>query len=245
VERLQRFLAHAGVASRRAAEALIRDGRVAVNGAIVSQMGVQIDPERDQVTLDGRPVRGVEAPFYAALHKPRGYVSSARDERGRPTVLALLPSAGRLYPVGRLDLDSEGLLLITNDGDLTHRLLHPSHLVEKEYHVRIARPLSDAALDRLRHGILLDEGMTAPAVVERLDGQTMRGSHEDDGGSWLRVTLREGRKRQVRRMVAAVGGRVVRLIRVRVDGVHLGRLGPGQWRRLTQREIAHLRGDRD
>lgn len=239
MERLQKFLARAGVASRRAAEQLIREGRVAVNDRRVTEMGLKVDPGRDRITVDGRPIAPSEPRFYAVLHKPRGYLSTARDERGRPTVLELLPRVGRVYPVGRLDLDSEGLLLITNDGELTHRLLHPSHHVEREYHVLVAGRLSAEALDMLRHGVLLEDGVTAPAEVDRL--------RPEGRGEWLRVVLREGRKRQIRRMLAAVGGRVQRLVRVRIDGVALGDLPPGRWRTLTPREIERLTraGERD
>lgn len=233
MERLQKFLAHAGVASRRAAEELIRAGHVAVNGQVILQMGLQIDPGRDRVTVDGRPITEAEPPFYAALHKPRGYVTTVKDERGRPTVVQLLPSNARMYPVGRLDLDSEGLLLITNDGELTHRLLHPQHHVAKEYHLLVAGELGANALRTLRQGVALEDGLTAPTTVELLQ--------RERDALWLRMVIHEGRKRQIRRMVEAVGGRVIRLIRVRIDGVRLGKLQPGEWRRLTVGEVTQLR----
>ncbi|MBI4495292.1 MAG: rRNA pseudouridine synthase [Chloroflexi bacterium] len=234
MERLQKFLAHAGVASRRAAEELIRAGRVAVNGQVVTEMGVQVEPRLDRVAVDGRPIAQPEPLFYLALHKPRGYVATVRDELGRPTVMDLLHAPARLYPVGRLDADSEGLLLLTNDGELAHRLTHPSHLVDKEYHVLVAGALPEAALRTLRLGVQLEDGVTAPATVERL-------RREDDGATWLRIVLHEGRKRQIRRMVQAVGGRVLRLIRVRIDGIQLGGLEPGQSRPLADDEVARLR----
>jgi 23S rRNA pseudouridine2605 synthase len=226
--RLARYLAHAGVASRRASEGLVREGRVRVDGDVV------VDPARDvdegsEVVVDGRPVAPEPREVFA-LNKPAGVVSTARDTHGRPTVVELVPSALRLYPVGRLDADTAGLLLLTNDGDLAERLTHPRYGVEKVYRARVepAR-VSDSALRSLRAGVALEDGVTAPARVRRL----ARGL--------LEIALREGRKRQVRRMLEAVGHRVVALERVSFGQLRLGDLGPGDWRRLSASEVAALR----
>jgi 23S rRNA pseudouridine2605 synthase len=233
-ERLQKYLARAGVASRRASEELIVAGRVAVNGRVVRELGTTVDPDRDRVAVDGRPVRPVARHTYILLHKPRGVVSTASDPAGRETVVDLVPSAARLYPVGRLDYDSEGLLILTDDGDLTLALTHPRHEVEKEYHALLDRPLPDDALDRLRRGVPLDGRPTAPATIER--------AWRDGPREWLRVTIREGRNRQVRRMIEAVGGRVLRLVRSRIGPIALDDdLAPGAWRRLTEQEVGRLR----
>ena len=237
MERLQKVMARAGVASRRRAEMLIREGRVRVNGQVVTQMGALVEPRLDRITVDGRPIPQAEPFFYYALYKPRGYVTTVRDERGRPTVMDLLAAPVRLYPVGRLDLDSEGLLLLTNDGDLANRLIHPRYVIDKEYRVLVAGRLTPDALEALRLGVPLEDGVTAPATVEplRREGQA----------TWFRFVIHVGRKRQIRRMVRAVGGHVLRLIRVRIDGVALGRLKPGQWRQLTAEEVRRLRGEVD
>lgn len=227
-ERLQKALAHAGVASRRAAEALILQGRVAVNGEVVRALGTRVDLDRDTVTVDGRPIARRAARHYVLLHKPRGYVSTARDERGRPTVLDLVPTPTRLYPVGRLDADSEGLLLLTDDGDLALRLTHPRYKVPKEYHVLVPAPVPEEVLARLRSGVDLAEGRTAPAEVAVL--------RREPAGTWLRIVLRQGWKRQIRRMLAALGLPVERLVRVRIGGLTLGDLPAGTWRVLSPGE---------
>lgn len=224
-ERLQKVLAQAGVASRRAAERLIEAGRVTVNGEVVRTLGTRVDPERERLAVDGRVVTVAPERAYWALHKPVGYVSTAHDERGRPTVLDLVPGQARLYPVGRLDADSEGLLLVTNDGALAQRLTHPRYGVEKEYHARVRGEPSETALAKLRAGVDLPEGRTAPAEVDVL--------RREDGATWVRVVLRQGWKRQVRRMWAAVGHPVERLVRVRIGDLWLSDLPPGQARRLT------------
>ncbi|HWP28755.1 MAG TPA: pseudouridine synthase [Chloroflexota bacterium] len=229
-ERLQKVLAEAGVASRRAAERLIAEGRVAVNGVVVRTLGARVDPGRDVVTVDGRRVTVPSQKVYYVVHKPAGVVSTARDERGRPTVLDLVPADRRLFPVGRLDADSEGLLLLTDDGALAYRLTHPRYGVEKEYHVLVRGRPTPAALERLRTGIELEEGRTAPAQVGVL--------RRAGGHTWLRIVLRQGWKRQIRRMLAAVGYPVERLVRVRIGGLELDDLPPGAARRLTAAEAA-------
>lgn len=232
-ERLQKVLAHAGVASRRRAEEMIAEGRVKVNGEVVTQMGTKVNPRRDVIQVDGQTVGKPERPVYLLLNKPRGVLSAARDVRGRKTVVNLVQSRSRLYPVGRLDLDSEGLMLLTNDGALALRLAHPRYEHEKEYRVLVAGTPDEEALARLRGGVGLEGGRTRRARVEV--------ERASEGGTWLRIVLREGRKRQIRRMVEAVGYRVVRLIRVRMGPLRLGDLAPGAYRPLTRGELAAIR----
>jgi len=231
-ERLARYLARSGVASRRRAEGLIATGRVAVNGVVVTTPAFNVDPERDRVTVDGKPV-GPEPRVYLVLNKPPGYVSTVSDPHGRPTVLDLVPRIGRLYPVGRLDADSEGLLLLTNDGELTVLLTHPRYHVPKTYRVWVAGVPDRSALTRLARGVELEDGPTAPARVRMV--------RAGRGGAVLEFTLYEGRKRQVRRMCAAVGHPVRRLVRVGLGPLSLGDLPPGRWRELTSGEVAALR----
>lgn len=232
--RLQKYLAEAGVASRRAAEKMIEAGRVAVNGQTVTRLGTKIFPGRDAVTVDGRPVQPSPKKVYLALNKPAGYVSTAADPEGRPTVLDLVPVKERIYPVGRLDEFSEGLLLLTNDGDLAYRVTHPKHNLEKEYNVVVDGRPSAVSLQRLREGVELDGRLTAPAVVEVVE--------ELAHSTWLRITIHEGRNRQVRRMCEAIGHPVKHLQRIRIGPVRLGTLVLGKYRRLTAAEVAGLRG---
>jgi 23S rRNA pseudouridine2605 synthase len=229
--RLQKYLAHAGVASRRASEAIIAAGRVTVDGATVT------DPARDvgedaAVAVDGRPVGASEPRVVYAVHKPAGVVSTARDPQGRRTVLSLVPGSLRLYPVGRLDIDTTGLLLLTNDGALAHRLTHPSFEVPKTYRARLAGPpISDAHIRSLRQGVVLEDGPTAPARVRRV------GARADNV---IELTLHEGRNRQVRRMAEAVGHRVNELRRVAFGPLTLEGLAPGAARPLTGPELRAL-----
>jgi 23S rRNA pseudouridine2605 synthase len=226
--RLARHLAHAGVASRRAAERLIAEGRVAVDGDLVRDPALAVGPKA-AVTVDGHPVRGFEARVTFALNKPVGVLSTAHDPQGRRTVVQLVDSSARLYPVGRLDADSAGLILLTNDGELANLLTHPRYEVPKTYRVRLASPVGRRALDALRRGVALEDGPTGPARVKRVDATT------------LEVTIREGRNRQVRRMCAAVGAPVASLTRVAFGPLTLAGLAPGSARRLTDRELAALR----
>lgn len=231
--RLQKFLARAGVASRRAAEELIREGRVHVNGKPVVELGTKIDPGVDRVEVDGRVIEA-GPPVWIALHKPVGYVTARRDPQGRPTVYDLLPPEYRtLFHVGRLDADSEGLLLFTNDGDVAHRMLHPRYAMERVYDVIVEGRVEPATLRRLRTGVILEDGKARVARVVPLPAPA-------PGTSALRVTLREGRKREVRRIFQAVGHPVRRLVRRRYGPVSLGRLPPGRWRPLSRRERASL-----
>lgn len=233
-ERIQKLLSAGGVCSRRAAEAYIAAGRVTVNGAPV-QLGQRADPDRDEILVDGQPLRMPEKYVYLMLNKPRGYVTTLSDEQGRPTVAELVQNAGaRVYPVGRLDLDSEGLLLLTNDGALTQRLLHPSHEVSKTYHVTVWGPVEGAAekLGRIRD--LRGEPIRpAQVVCLRRTGQTAE----------LSVTIHEGKNRQIRRMCARCDLHVKRLRRVREHTLELGDLPLGAWRYLTEQEIAELKGE--
>lgn len=231
LERLHKALAQAGVASRRASEELIKQGRVAVNGQVVRELGTKVGPN-DVITVDGKPLKPQARKVYIMLNKPRGIVSTAADELGRPTVIDLVHADERVFPVGRLDADSEGLLLLTNDGDLANRLTHPRYGLEKEYHVLVDRDLSDGDIQQLSHGVLLDGKKTAPATVERL----RRGPE----GVWFRFVIHEGRKRQIRRMVESLGREVLRLTRVRVGPLNLGSLPSGKFRRLTRDEVAAL-----
>ena len=224
--RLAKYLAHAGVASRRAAERLIADGKVSVAGEVVTDPARDVD-ESSRVELNGRSV-GPEPREVWAVNKPKGVVSTAREPGRRRAVTQLVESSRRLYPVGRLDADSTGLLLLTNDGELANRLMHPRYGVPKTYLVELARPPAEADLDRLRNGLRLDDGPTAPAEVERL------------GERELEITIREGRKRQVRRMAEAIGNEVEDLMRIRIGPLDLGDLRRGKARRLDRREVDAL-----
>jgi 23S rRNA pseudouridine2605 synthase len=233
-ERLQKILARAGFGSRRACEAYIIAGRVRVNEQ-VAQLGSKADPEKDTITLDGIPIPKPESMVYIALHKPRGVLSSVDAPDPRPTVRDLVPLPGTLYPVGRLDVDSEGLILLTNDGELANRLSHPKYGHEKEYRVLVARQPDEKQLAAIRHGVVMADGYrTAPAevYVESLHGK----------GAWLNIVLREGRKRQIRETCAQVGLPVVRIIRVRIGTLRLGNLKPREWRPLSPAEINALKG---
>jgi 23S rRNA pseudouridine2605 synthase len=226
--RLAKYLAHAGVASRRAAERLIADGRVSVDGAVATDPARDVGAEHD-VRFDGRPVAAEPHAVYL-LNKPAGVVSTAHDPQGRPTVVQLVPSPQRLYPVGRLDADTTGLILLTNDGELAHRLTHPSFEVPRTYRALVRHPpVKEPALRALREGIELEDGLTAPAKVRRLTADR------------LELTIHEGRKRQVRRMCEAVGHPVRALERVAFGPLRLGALEPGEHRRLTPAEVERLR----
>jgi pseudouridine synthase len=237
--RLQKAMSQAGVASRRASEQLIREGRVRVNGQVVREMGVQVDPERDVIVVDGRKIGGRAKRRYVKLYKPRNYLSAPSDDRGRPSLGDLLPASSGLYPAGRLDFDSEGLLLLTNDGELTQRLTHPRYEHHKEYLVLVEGTPTSAALEALCAGIELEDGLTAPAEVERV--QRTPWGRAPHGQEWLRFVLHEGRKRQIRRMCDAVGCPVRRLVRMRIGPVRLGDLAPGEHRSLTSPELHRLR----
>jgi len=231
--RLQKFLAAEGVASRREGERLIQGGRVEVNGRIVTTLGTRVRPDRDIVRVDGRRVQGGGRRVYYLLHKPRGIITSSADPAGRPTVLELLQGVReRVFPVGRLDWNSEGLLILTNDGDLAFRLTHPANHVPKVYRVKVKGAVTTQDLETLRRGMFLEGRRTIPARVERVSGQA---------NTWLEVTLHEGRKNQIRRMFDRLGHGVLKLKRIAIGPIRDRALKPGEWRRLTPEEIQRLR----
>ena len=229
--RVHRALALAGVASRRAAEAMVAEGRVNVNGA-PAVVGQLVGPD-DALEVDGQPVRGAEPMRAYLLHKARGVVSTASDPQGRPTVLDDLPDDVRLYPVGRLDIDTTGALIVTNDGEMAAKLMHPSSKAPKTYEVLMRGQVSAATIRRLRHGVELEDGVTLPARVEAMDRQA-------PGGTWLVIELTEGRNRQIRRMGEAVGHRVLRLHRSHYAGIGVRKLAAGRWRPITRAEWRRL-----
>ena len=236
MQRLQKILSQAGIASRRAAEKLIADGRVSVNGKTVTEMGTKADLATDDVRVDGRRIKGAERSRYILLNKPAGFVSTRSDPQRRKTVIDLLGGVREyVYPVGRLDYDTEGLLLLTNDGDLAAMLTHPRHGVERTYEAKVAGMPDEDALARLRKGIPLDGRRTLPADVMLVN----KGRRDRDG--IVLLTIREGRNRQVRRMLEAVGHPVRELRRTRIGPIQDRRLKPGQWRDLTEAEVASLR----
>jgi 23S rRNA pseudouridine2605 synthase len=230
-ERLQKVLARAGLGSRRACEELIEDGRVEVNGEVAT-LGRRVDPERDRVTLDGVTIPVRSGLVYYLLNKPAKVLTTARDPEGRPTVIELVPAEPRVFPVGRLDWETEGLLLLTNDGDLAHGLTHPSRGVPKTYLAEVTGIPGRVALRRLREGIDLEDGRTAPARA--------RLAQTTPTGAALEIVIHEGRNRQVRRMCEAVGHPVRRLVRTRFGPLRDHKLAPGQWRLLTHAEIRAL-----
>ena len=233
--RLQKFIAECGIASRRNAEKIIESGRVRVNGELVDFMGCVIDPERDVVEIDGRVIKTETKKHYIMLHKPKNYVTTVSDDLGRPTVMELVRDiSARIYPVGRLDFDTTGLLIMTNDGNFANILTHPRHDVNKTYIARIDRPLSEEELERLQRGIDLDGIKTAPAKAENIK--------RPQKGYEVKITIHEGRNRQVRRMLDAVGVNVMSLKRISVGSLTLGNLPEGKWRRLSDAEINKLRG---
>ena len=225
--RLQKFLSRAGICSRRKGEEYIKAGWVKVNGKIVTELGVKVDPERDAVEVDSDAIRSDSAPIYIALNKPRGYVSSCHQQNEK-IVLDLLDISERVYPVGRLDKDSTGLLLLTNDGQLHHRISHPSFNHEKEYEVTVAKPLPEGALRKLARGLPMMGTRTRAARVERISARRFR------------IVLQEGKNRQIRRMVRKVGNQVTHLRRIRIANIKLGNLPSGRWRHLTGTEAENL-----
>jgi 23S rRNA pseudouridine2605 synthase len=231
---LQKVIADAGLASRRKAEEMIAGGRVTVNGQVVREMGVKIDPQHDHVKVDGRHLKPAAPAVFLMLNKPKGFLSSLSDPVGRPTVKDLIPGVGlRVFPVGRLDYDSEGLMLLTNDGEIAQALLHPRYHVPKTYEIKIKGMLNQQEIVSLERGVQLEDGLTAPATVKKV-GKAVE-------NSWLEVTIHEGRKHQVKRMLEAVGHPVIKLTRVRFGPLRLGDLTVGQYRFLTDREANALR----
>jgi 23S rRNA pseudouridine2605 synthase len=232
--RLQKVIAASGLASRRKAEEWIAQGRVTINGKIVRELGTRIDPERDHVKVDGRHLKGVEPYAYLLLNKPKGIVSTLNDPEGRPTIDNLLHGVTlRLFPVGRLDFDTEGLMLLTNHGELAQALLHPRYHVAKVYLAKVKGVLNDEEINQLAQGVKLEDGMTAPAMVKKV--------RKAEENSWLEVTIYEGRKHQIKRMFEVVGHPVLKLKRIKFGPLVLGDLLPGEFRYLTDREANTLR----
>jgi len=225
--RLQKFLSGAGVCSRRKGEEYIKAGRIKVNGEVITQPGVQVDPEKDRVEVDGKIVRIKDNMIYIVLNKPAGYITS-RSHGNRKIVFDLINIKERLNPVGRLDKESTGLLLLTNDGELHNRLIHPSFDHEKEYRIETLKPVSDKSLELLRRGVVFDNKKTRPSKIDRLSENSFI------------IILKEGRKRQIRRMVEKVDNRVVGLHRTRISTLLIGKLKMGQWRHLSQNEVRSL-----
>jgi 23S rRNA pseudouridine2605 synthase len=232
-QRLQKIIAEMGVASRRKAEELIREGRVTVNGSVAT-IGMKADLLKDHVKVDGKLLFKPEKKVYYIFHKPRGVVTSMGDPEGRPTVQDFMRGIRqRVFPVGRLDYDSEGLLLLTNDGDFAHAVLHPSKKIPKTYLVKIKGGLEDDNIEKLRTGIRLDRSVTAPAKVRRL--------RKTESNSWIEMVIYEGKKRQIRRMLERVGHPVIRLMRIKINGIEMGPLKPGTCRQISSEEMKILK----
>ncbi len=231
--RINKFMAECGVASRRACDEMILEGRVKVNGKKIDTPGLEINEFNDAVTLDGRRITLVSKKYYIMLHKPKGYVTTVKDDKGRKTVMELIKIRSRLYPVGRLDYDTEGLLLLTNDGQLAYALTHPSHEVPKTYIAKIKGKISDTEVRQLRKGVEIDGKMTLPAVVKIIE--------TDDEFSRVEVTIKEGRNHQIKKMFEVVGKEVVFLKRTAIGPLKLGGLGRGEYKNLTSKEIEILK----
>jgi 23S rRNA pseudouridine2605 synthase len=232
--RLQKLIAGTGLASRRKAETLIAAGRVTVNGRVVTELGTKVDPACDHVKVDGKHLAAAQPFVYLMLNKPKNVMSTLDDPGGRPTVKDFLRGVSvRVFPVGRLDFDSEGLMLLTNNGDLTQALLHPRYHVPKTYLIKVKGVLTDEEIGELERGVKLEDGMTGPATVKKV--------RKVEANSWVEITIHEGRKHQVKRMLEAVGHPVIKLVRVRMGPLSLGDLAPGEFRFLTDREANALR----
>ncbi len=232
--RLQKYLADCGVASRRGAEEIIKSGRVSVNGETVREMGVKVDEEKDVVALDGKPVRIRHNMIYIMLNKPVGFVTTVSDDKGRDTVMSLVSDIPeRIYPVGRLDYDTEGLLLMTNDGNLTYKITHPKNNIEKTYEAEVTGNIGQDTIINLRKGVYIDGAKTAPAKVEIIGATRL--------GTKLKITIHEGRNRQVRKMFEAVGCIVKKLKRTEEAGLKLGHIPLGRWRKLNESEVNMLK----
>jgi len=242
LERLQKIIAHAGFASRREAETMIREGRVTVNGRVVTELGSKADPGRDHIKVDGKLITRAETHRYILLYKPKEVTSTVNDPEGRRTVVDLVKGVReRIYPVGRLDYQSEGLLLLTNDGDLAFKVSHPKHGSVKTYHVKVRGVPDERIIGKLERGITIDGKRTVPCEISRMKttGRST-GKGEDEGNSWYEVRLREGRNQQIRKMFKAVGHPVSKLRRVAIGPIADPKLTPGDWRELTKHEVKML-----
>jgi 23S rRNA pseudouridine2605 synthase len=238
LERLQKIIAHAGFASRREAESMIREGRVTVNGRVVTELGTKADADRDHIKVDGKLITRAETHRYILLYKPKEVTSTVNDPEGRKTVIDLVKGVReRIYPVGRLDYQSEGLLLLTNDGDLAYKVSHPKHGSVKTYHVKVRGVPEERIVGKLERGITIEGRRTVPCEIERMK-TTGRG--EEEGNSWFEVRLREGRNQQIRKMFKAVGHPVSKLRRVAIGPIADPKMGPGDWRELTRTEVKML-----
>lgn len=234
MERLQKIIANAGIASRRRAEELVREGRVTVNGEVITKLGTKADENKDHIKVDGRLIHKKERDIYLVLNKPKGFITSHEDPQGRPTVADLLRGVkGRVYPVGRLDYNSEGLIIFTNDGDLAQRLTHPSHEVAKTYMVKVDGHLKDEEIEKIEKGVRLEDGPTAPTSVRKI--------RRTEENSWVEVKIHEGRNRLVRRMFEKIGHPVLKLKRTRIGNLELGDLPSGSYRFLAGEEVASLK----
>lgn len=234
-QRLQKLLAAAGVASRREAEELIKAGHVAVNGQVVTELWTKVEPENVTISVDGKPVGLHPEKVYVLLNKPRGYTSTTRDPHAKRVIVDLVKDVdAALYPVGRLDVDTEGLLILTNDGDFTYKMTHPSHQVPKTYRADVRGLVAEQTAHHLATGVVLDDGITAPARVRLIGVNTLRET------SVIELTIHEGRKRQIRRMLDTVGHPVIRLTRIRLGNLTVGHLRPGEWRFLKPEEVEEL-----
>lgn len=236
IVRLQKYIAMSGIASRRAAEGIIAEGRVKVNGKTVTEQGVKVEIGADKVDVDNKPIKLKDKKYYIMLNKPVGYVSTVKDQFDRPTVVDIIKEDidTRIFPVGRLDYDTEGLLLLTNDGDFTYRVTHPKFHMDKTYIATIKGGMTISGINHLRRGVKIEDYVTSPAEVEILDAF--------DGKTTVKITIHEGKNRQVRKMFEAIGCKVVGLQRIKIGIVELGHLPLGRWRHLTSHEINYLMG---
>ncbi|CUS82013.1 pseudouridine synthase [Candidatus Kryptobacter tengchongensis] len=230
--RLNKYLAMCGIASRRKADELIQQGRVAVNGEVITQLGIKIDPRKDKVTVDGKPVKPEEKLVYIVLNKPKDCITTVKDEKGRRTVLDLVKVKQRIFPVGRLDRNTTGVLLLTNDGELAYRLMHPKYKIEKAYKVEIDKPIKPEDIEKLKRGIMLDGRKTEACDIYILP---------DSDRKELGITIHEGRYRQIRRMFERLGYKVRKLHRVSFGGITVSGMKRGEWRYLTEKEIRKLK----
>lgn len=232
--RIQKIIANAGIASRRRAEELIREGRVTVNGEVITKLGTKADEDKDHIKVDGKLIHKKGKDIYLILNKPKGCITSIDDPEGRPTVKDLLKGVkGRVYPVGRLDYNSEGLIFFTNDGELAYGLTHPSHEVTKTYLVKVDGQLTDEEIGKIEKGVRLEDGVTAPSSIRKVK--------KTDANSWVEIMIHEGRNRQVKRMFEKVGHPVLKLKRTRIANLELGDLPPGSYRFLTVDELKSLK----
>ena len=232
-ERLQKYMARCGIASRRKAEEIILQGHVKVNGIIVKELGSKVDPEKDEITVYGKIIYEKEEHIYIKLYKPEGYITTVKDQFNRKTVLDLINIKERIYPIGRLDYDTSGLLLLTDDGDLANKLMHPKYRIFKTYEVELKGSIKKESINILRKGVLIDGYKTAPAKVKLLK--------QTQNNTSVQISIHEGKNRQVRKMFEAVGNKVIKLKRISFGNIGLGQLKPGQWKYLTVDEVSFLK----